>query len=151
MRLNRALVALGLALVLGVGVSLAVEAEVKKPEICLDKELCAEKIRHGVEAFNRGRYSEAKIFFRQAVTADPTANKAWAYYDLCVMYDVADQVKRAGQVKVSGGPKPGCPGGGVASPSSSGAGSAAPAAPAAPAPAAPAPAGIPVIAEDEGC
>ena len=149
MRLNRTLVAMGLALVLGVGVSLAVEAEeVKKPDICLDKELCAIKIRHGVEAFNRGRYSEAKIFFRQAVTADPTANKAWAYYDLSIMYDVAEQVKRAGQVKVSGGPKPGCPEGGAQAPAVSGPGSAAPAPPA---PTAPAPAGIPVIAEDEGC
>lgn len=148
MRLNRALVALGLALVLGVGVSLAVEAEVKKPETCLDKKLCAEKIRYGVEAFNRGRYGEAKAFFREAVTADPTAGKAWAYYDLCVMYDAADQVKKAGQVKVSGGPKPGCPGGGVAPPAASSAGSAKPAAPA---PTPSVPAGIPVIAPDEGC
>lgn len=148
MRLNRALVALGLALVLGVGVSLAVEAEVKKPESCLDKALCAEKIRYGVEAFNRGRYGEAKAFFRQAVTADPTARKAWAYYDLCVMYDAAEQVKRAGQVKVSGGPKPGCPQGGAAAPAAGSAGSTKPAAPA---PAPSAPPGIPVIAPDEGC
>ncbi len=149
MRLNRALVALGFAVVLGVGVSLAVEAEeVKKPEICLDKQLCAEKLRHGTEAFNRGRFSEAKAFFRQAVTADPTSNKAWAYYDLCVMYDTAEQVKRAGQVKTSGAPKPGCPQGGAAPPAASGAGSAAPAPSA---PAAPVPAGIPAIAEDEGC
>jgi hypothetical protein len=148
MRLNRALVALGLALVLGVGVSLAVEAEVKKPESCLDKALCAEKIRYGVEAFNRGRYGEAKAFFRQAVTADPTAGKAWAYYDLCVMYDAAEQVKRAGQIKVSDGPKPGCAGGGAAAPATGGAGSAKTAAPA---PAPSAPPGIPVIAPDEGC
>lgn len=149
MKLNRILVALGLALTLGMGVSLAVEAEeVKKPEICLNKELCAEKIRHGVEAFNRGRYSEAKTYFRQAVTADPTAKKAWAYYDLCVMYDAAEQVKRAGQVKTSGGPKPGCPEGGAAPAAASGSGSATPAPSA---PAAPAPAGIPQIAEDEGC
>jgi len=146
MRLNRALVALGLALVLGVGVSLAVEAEVKKPEICLDKQLCAENLRHGSEAFNRGRYSEAKAFFRQAVQADPTSAKAWSYYDLSIMYDVAQQVKRAGQVKTSGAPKPGCPEGGTAPPAASGAGTAAPA-PSAPA----APPGIPVIPKDEGC
>jgi hypothetical protein len=149
MRLNRTLVALGLALALGMGVSLAVEAEeVKKPEICLDKQLCAEKLRHGTEAFNRSRYSEAKAFFRQAVTADPTSNKAWAYYDLSIMYDAAEQVKRAGQVKTSGAPKPGCPQGGAAAPAAGGSGSEAPAASA---PAAPAPAGIPAIAPDEGC
>lgn len=148
MRLNRILVALGLALALGMGVSLAVEAEeVKKPEICLDKQVCAEKLRHGTEAFNRGRYSEAKVFFRQAVTADPTSVKAWAYYDLSVMYDAAEQVKRAGQVKTSGAPKPGCPQG-TAPSAPSGPGSAAPAPSA---PAAPAPAGIPAIAPDEGC
>ncbi|KMY66549.1 hypothetical protein AAU61_15520 [Desulfocarbo indianensis] len=146
MRLNRALVALGLALVLGMGVSLAVEAEVNKPEVCLDKELCAEKLRHGSEAFNRGRYSEAKAFFRQAVQADPTSIKAWSYYDLTIMYDAAEQVKRAGQVKTSGAPKPGCPEGVGAAPPIPGGGAAS-----APAPAPAAPAAIPAIPKDEGC
>jgi hypothetical protein len=148
MRLNRALVALGLALVLGVGVSLAVEAEVKKPENCLDKQLCAEKLRYGTEAFNRRRYSEAKAFFRQALQADPTSAKAWAYYDLSIMYDVAQQVEKAGQVKTSGAPKPGCPEASATAPAASGAGSATPPA-SAPAPSAPP--GIPVIPKDEGC
>ena len=146
MRLNRALVALGLALALGMGVSLAVEAQdVKKPANCLDKQLCAEKLRHGTEAFNRSRYSEAKAFFRQAITADPTSAKAWAYYDLTIMYDAAEQVKRAGQVKTSGAPKPGCPEGGTVPPTAAKSDSPAPS------PATPAPAGIPKIAEDEGC
>lgn len=144
MRLNRALVALGLALVLGVGVSLAVEAEeVKKPDICIDKELCAIKLRYGVEAFNRGRYSEAKAFFRQAVMADPTSNKAWERYDLSIMFDVAEYVKVTRHMYRTVTPT---------APAVSGPGSAAPApsAPTAPAPA-PTPAGIPPIAEDEGC
>jgi len=145
MRLNRALLALGLALALGMGVSLAVEAEVQKPEICLDKELCAEKLRHGTEAFNRGRYSEAKAFFRQAVQADPSSIKAWSYYDLTIMYDAAEQVKRAGQVKTSGAPKPGCPEGAAAVPPIPGGAASAPA----PQPAAPA--AIPAIPKDEGC
>ncbi len=145
MRLNRVLVALGVVVALGLGISLAVEAEVKKPAVCLDKKLCAEKLRYGVEAFNRGRYSQAKAFFRQAVQADPTSIKAWSYYDLSVMYDVAEQVKRAGQVRTSGAPKPGCPEGtGAASPPAS---QAAPA----PAPKPDTPASIPAIPEDEGC
>jgi tetratricopeptide (TPR) repeat protein len=139
----RWMAALGLVAALGLGIALAVEAEVKKPEACIDEQLCAEKIRYGTEAFNRKDYRQAKAYFRQAVQADPGSLKAWSYYDLSVMYDVAEQVKQAGQVKVSGAPKPGCPEG--------------TAAPAAPAPKeekeeAPAPApAIPALPADEGC
>jgi hypothetical protein len=140
---TRWLAVLGLVAALGLGVALAVDAEVEKPEACINEELCAEKIRYGTEAFNRKDYRQAKAYFRQAVQADPGSLKAWSYYDLSVMYDVAEQVKQAGQVKVSGGPKPGCPEGTGAAP--------------APAPKeekdegpAPAPA-IPAIPPDEGC
>jgi len=143
MRHSRVFIALGLVLALALGMALAVKAEAEKPQACIDKKLCAEKIRYGTEAFNRQQFREAKAYFREAVQADPTSLKAWSYYDLCVMYDVADQVKNSGQVTVSGGPKPGCPQGAAADTASS-----APAAPPKPAAAAPA---IPAIPEDEGC
>lgn len=143
MKGSRFAVALGLTLSLALGLGLAVAADVAKPAQCVDKDACAEKIRFGREAFDRGQFNQAKQHFRQAVQADPTSNTAWAFYDLSVMYGVAEQVKSAGSVKVSGAPTPD---------------SLKASAPAAPAPAAstpaapsPSPAAIPAIKPDEGC
>jgi hypothetical protein len=107
MKNKKTAVVLGIVLALALGLALAVPAEVKTAGYKIDKQLCATKLRFGREAFNRGAYSNAKGYFRQAVQADPLNAKAWAFYDLAVMYDVADQVKRAGSVKVSGAPLPG--------------------------------------------
>lgn len=137
------MIVLGLVLALGVGIALAVQAEVEKPGACIDKDLCAEKTRYGIEAFKRNKFSQAKAFFREAVQADPASLRAWSYYDLCVMYDVADQVKTTGRVKYSDAPIPGT------GPDAVGAKSAGEPAPAPEAPAVPA--GIPAIPEDEGC
>lgn len=144
------LVALGVVLALGLGFAMAAPAKEDKPEVCFDKARCAEYMNFGREAFNRGKFNEAKGFFRVAVSADPSSAKAWAYYDLSVMYDVAEQVKKAGSVKVSGAPLLGpaaaqpaaAPAAGQSDP---------PAKAAPPAPASSAPPGIPVIKEDEGC
>lgn len=143
MKGSRFAVALGLTLSLALGLGLAVAAEAPKPAQCVDQNACAEKIRFGREAFDRGQYSQAKQHFRQAVQADPSSNTAWAFYDLSVMYGVAEQVKNAGSVKVSGAPTP---------ESLKTTAPAAPA-PAASAPAAPSPAppAIPAIKPDEGC
>ena len=46
-----------------------------------DREYCAIMIRFGKEAFQRGRYLDAKQFFRQAIEADRTNSKPWLYYD----------------------------------------------------------------------
>ena len=147
MKPNSWLVSLGVVVALGLGLALSVPAEVKKPESCLDKALCAEKIRYGMEAYDRGKYSEAKAFFRQAVQADPSSLRAWSLYDLTVMYDVAEQFKKAGRVVSSSAPTPGS--------MPQAAAPAAPTAPSAPSaekPAAPAaPPAIPVIPKDEGC
>ena len=146
MKGSRFAVALGLTLSLALGLGLAVAAEVAKPAQCVDKDACAEKIRFGREAFDRGQFNQARQHFRQAVQADPSSNTAWAFYDLSVMYGVAEQVKNAGSVKVSGAPTP------------DSLKATAPTAPAAPAPAASAPAppsaapaAIPTIKPDEGC
>ncbi len=138
MRASRLVIVMAVVAAAGIAVALGVSAGVKVPAQCVNKKLCEENLRHGLEAFNRGRYSEAKAFFREAVKADPSSIKAWSFYDLSVMYDVAEQVKRAGKVKISSAPVPGSY-------------SSQPAAAQPPAPPAPQQSSGGVIIEDEGC
>jgi hypothetical protein len=63
-------------------------------------------MRKGKEAFARGRYNEAKDFFRKAIQADPAEQAAWSYYDLAQMYAVAEQYKNHGRVIHSTAPEP---------------------------------------------
>lgn len=44
-----------------------------------DKDYCATMIRHGQEAYQRGKYLDAKEYFRKALQADPSSAAAWAY------------------------------------------------------------------------
>lgn len=142
MNYRRLAIVLGVVAALALGLALAVPAEVTKPGACQDKKLCAEKLRYGEQAFTRGDYASAKVYFKQAVQADPLSTRAWAFYDLSVMYDVALQVQKAGQVKVSGAPVPG------AAPAAGASQGAAAPPPPAPTPAAPKPA---LVIQDEGC
>ncbi|MBU4564277.1 MAG: hypothetical protein KMY53_15020 [Desulfarculus sp.] len=144
MKSKRLVMVFGLVAALALGLALAVPAKTTKPENCLDKKQCAEQLRFGKQAFERGDYGTAKGYFKQAVVADPTSPAAWAFYDLSIMYDVAMQVQKAGQVKVSGAPVPGV------APQTAPSAASTTAAPPPPAPAA-APPGIPVIKADEGC
>ncbi|MCF8034441.1 MAG: hypothetical protein K9K66_13560 [Desulfarculaceae bacterium] len=107
MKYKRLAIVLGMVAALALGLALAVPAQVAKPGDCQNKTLCAEKMRFGEQAFGRGDYASAKTYFKQAVQADPLSARAWAFYDLTIMYDVALQVQKAGQVKVSGAPVPG--------------------------------------------
>jgi len=59
-----------------------------------DKELCARMIRFGTEAYARGKYLDAKEYFRKAVKADPTSLKAWRYYDQAVIFGLAEKVEK---------------------------------------------------------
>ena len=141
MKSKRLAIVLGLVMVLALGLALAVPAEVTKSQDRADQTLCAEKLRFGEQAFTRGDYATAKVYFKQAVQADPNSAKAWAFYDLSVMYDVALQVQKAGSVKVSGAPVPGV------APVAPAPGAAAP-----PPPAPKKPASKPVLViDDEGC
>lgn len=143
MKSTRLVMIFGLVAALALGLALAVPAQMAKPDNCQDKKLCAEKLRYGKQAFERGEYGTAKIYFKQAVVADPSSATAWAYYDLSIMYDVAMQVQKAGQVKVSGAPVPG------AAPQASPQAAAPSAAPPPPAPqSSPKPA---IVIDDEGC
>ncbi len=143
MKSKKTAVVLGIVLALALGLALAVPAEVKTSGYKIDKQLCATNLRYGRQAFNRGAFSDAKGYFRQAVQADPMNTKAWAYYDLSIMYDVADQVKRAGTVKVSGAPLPGS-----LQKAPAGSGTKTPPPPPPPAPKA---SGGAIVEDDEGC
>jgi len=70
------------------------------PENCPpDKDLCARMIRFGMESYARGKYLDAKEYFRKAVTADPSSIQAWRYYDQAVIFGLAEKVeKNAGLV-----------------------------------------------------
>lgn len=59
-----------------------------------DKELCARMLRFGEEAYARGKYLDAKEYFRKAVKADPSSLKAWRYYDQAVIFGLAEKVEK---------------------------------------------------------
>jgi len=64
-----------------------------------DKALCAKMLRFGKEAYSRGKYLDAKEYFRKAVQADPGSPTAWRYYDQAVIFALAEKVeKNAGLV-----------------------------------------------------
>jgi Tfp pilus assembly protein PilF len=70
----------------------------QEPATCPpDKELCARMLRFGNEAYARGKYLDAKEYFRKAVKADPTSLKAWRYYD----QEAAEAVRSGGPEKVT--------------------------------------------------
>lgn len=68
--------------------------EPKVPAVCVDKALCAEMIRFGKEAYQRGKYLDAKEYFRKAVQADPASAKAWAMYDMAAVFALAEKVEQ---------------------------------------------------------
>ncbi len=56
-------------------------------------------LRHGQEAYSRGKDLDAKEYFRKAVQADPGSLVAWRYYDQAVIFALAEKVeKNAGLV-----------------------------------------------------
>jgi hypothetical protein len=59
-----------------------------------DKALCARMTQFGKQAYQRGKYLDAKEYFRKAVQADPSSTAAWRYYDLAVIYALAEKVNK---------------------------------------------------------
>jgi hypothetical protein len=59
-----------------------------------DKALCAKMLRFGKEAYSRGKYLDAKGYFRKAVQADPGSKVAWRYYDQAVIFALAEKVEK---------------------------------------------------------
>lgn len=137
---------LALALLFTLSFTVPVPAQESKLFIP-DKALCAKMLRLGKESYSRGKYLDAKEYFRKAVQADPGSMEAWRHYDQAVIFGLAEKVeKEAGFLA----PDVSARGEVQAAPAS------APEAPAAP-PAAPAPPPAPKekiefkIVEDEGC
>ena len=64
-----------------------------QPTVVPDKLLCAKMIRFGKEAYNRGRFQDAKEYFRKATMYDPNSKKAWRYYDQAVLFALAERVE----------------------------------------------------------
>ncbi len=59
-----------------------------------DKARCGEMIRFGKQAYDRGKFLDAKSYFRQAVQADAASDMAWHYYDLSVVSALAEKVNK---------------------------------------------------------
>jgi TPR repeat protein len=70
--------------------ALAEDAAASAPE----KKQCAEMIRFGKQSYERGKYLDAKEYFRKAVQADPSSSAAWRHYDLAVIYALAEKVNK---------------------------------------------------------
>jgi len=51
-------------------------------------------LRFGKQYYMRGKYLDAKEYFRKAVQADPTSQKAWQYYDLATIFALAEKVEK---------------------------------------------------------
>lgn len=66
----------------------------ENPTYVPDKALCAKMLAAGKEAYSRGRYLDAKNFFRKAVEADYTSRKAWRYYDQTVIFALAEKAEK---------------------------------------------------------
>jgi hypothetical protein len=104
------------------------------------KKRSAEMIRFGKQAYERGKFLDAKEYFRKAVQADPASTAAWRHYDLSVIHALAEKVnKNTGLIAPDVSPQGPAPA--VAAP------------PPPPPTQQPAPAKKPkfVIEEDEGC
>ena len=61
-----------------------------------DKDLCALMIRHGNEAYDRGKYLDARKYYRLAVAADPGSTRAWSLYDRSLLSHMAQQIEKTG-------------------------------------------------------
>ncbi len=59
-----------------------------------DKAFAEKMIRFGKEAYLRGRYIEAKSYFRKALEADPSSEYAWTFYDISSIAALAKRVEK---------------------------------------------------------
>ncbi|MDM8548628.1 hypothetical protein QUF72_01070 [Desulfobacterales bacterium HSG2] len=75
-------------------------------ELRPEQDRCALMMRKGKESFARSHYEEANKYFRQAVQADPASQDAWSYYDLSLVYTVAEQFRNHGRIVTSTAPSP---------------------------------------------
>ena len=67
-----------------------------------DKALCARMLAFGKQAYQRGKYLDAKEYFRKAVQADPGSRIAWRYYDMTVIFGLAEKVEQNARLLAPG-------------------------------------------------
>ncbi len=58
------------------------------------KAICAKMLQFGKEAYMRGKYLDAKEYFRKAIQADPANQSAWRFYDQTVIFALAEKVEK---------------------------------------------------------
>ena len=89
------LMALLFCAVFAVGLFTVSIVPAEEPKLFIpDKALCAKMLRHGKEAYMRGKYLDAKAYFRKAVQADPASDAAWRYYDQAAIFALAERVEQ---------------------------------------------------------
>ncbi len=59
-----------------------------------DKKTFEKMMRFGKEAYLRGKYEDAKAFFRKAIEADPTSKTAWTFYDISSIMALGKKVEK---------------------------------------------------------
>lgn len=59
-----------------------------------DKALSSKMLQFGKEAYQRGKYLDAKEYFRKAIKADPSSMEAWVFYDQSVIFALAEKVEK---------------------------------------------------------
>ena len=74
----------------------------EQKQLIPDKALCAKMLRFGKQAYQRGRYLDAKEYFRKAVQADPESQVAWRYYDMAVIFALAENVEKNANLVLPG-------------------------------------------------
>jgi len=72
----------------------------KQPNYVPDKALCAQMLKAGKEYYRRGKYLDAKNYFRKAIQADHTSKKAWRYYEQTVVFALAEKVEKQNDLLV---------------------------------------------------
>jgi hypothetical protein len=59
-----------------------------------DKARCSQMIQFGKQSYQRGKFLDAKEYFRMALQADSASSKAWRHYDLAVISALAEKVNK---------------------------------------------------------
>jgi hypothetical protein len=84
-----------LALLLNTILCLPRETACEEPKRFVpDKALCAKMLAFGEQAYQRGKYLDAKGYFRRAILADPSSTLAWRYYDMAIVFGLAEKVEK---------------------------------------------------------
>ena len=58
------------------------------------KEFSSRMVRAGKEFFDRGKFLDARTFFKKAIKADVNNENAWRWYNITLSYALAEQSKK---------------------------------------------------------